>query len=72
MTVDLKPDLEARLRDVAERQSLSVPQLTGRGLLTYVESLEDDSARWVRTTQARIRRTWPPEDFSNWGPPSGT
>ena len=69
MTVELTPELELRLRRVAEGQSLSVPQLVEQVLTSYLNSLADDSLAWVQTTQQQLSRAWGAEDFSAWRPP---
>ncbi len=71
MNVELNPDLELRLRDAASRGSQSVPQLVEDVLTRYLDTLADDATTTVRATMDLLPRVWPPEDFSDWRPPTG-
>ena len=71
MTVELTPELELRLRRVAEGRSLSVSELVEQILTSYVSSLADDSLAWVRTTQDLLDRVWPADGLADWHRPRG-
>jgi hypothetical protein len=69
MQVELKPELESRLRDVAQRYDLSVDGLVEQVLTDYLDALADAPATWVAATQSQLPRVWQSEDFSEWQPP---
>lgn len=69
MNVELKPELEHRLRVIAEKRGQSLSELVEEGMLSYLNILESDSSSWVETTQALLPQVWPVEDFGEWNPP---
>ena len=71
MIVELKPELEHRLKAIAEKRSQSVSELVEEGMLSYLNVLENESSSWVETTQSLLPQVWPKEDFSEWNPPDG-
>jgi len=70
MSVELAPELETRLEDVARERSLSVSELVQQVLECYLDSLSETPDEWVRTTQQQLAGSWPSDDFSDWQPPS--
>ena len=71
MIVELKPELENRLKAIAEKRSQSLSELVEEGMLSYLNVLENESSSWVETTQGLLPRVWPVEDFTEWNPPDG-
>ena len=69
MNVELKSDLERRLRQEAQERELSAPELVEQVLTSYLDSLDNPPTTWVQTTQKLLPRVWPVEDFSDWCPP---
>jgi hypothetical protein len=69
MQVELNPELENRLRDVAQRYDLSVAGLVEQVLTDYLDALADAPSTWVAATQSQLPRVWQSEDFSDWHPP---
>lgn len=69
MSVELKPELEDRLRNLAERRSRTLPDLVEEAVTSYLEALDDEPTAIVRATARLIPRVWPREDFSDWSPP---
>ena len=71
MIVELKPELEHRLKAIAEKRSQSLTELVEEGMLSYLNVLENESSSWVETTQRLLPQVWPTEDFAEWNPPDG-
>ena len=71
MIVELKPELEHRLKAIAEKRSQSLSELVEEGMLSYLNFLENESSSWVETTQRLLPQVWPTEDFAEWNPPDG-
>ncbi len=69
MNVELKPELEHRLRAIAEKRSQSLSELVEEGMLSYLNVLESDPSSWVETTQNLLPQMWRVEDFREWNPP---
>jgi predicted transcriptional regulator len=69
MNMELKPDLEQRLHEVAQRRSLSVPELIENVLTTYLDAQDDSPMATVRGTRPLLAGVWPTEDFSDWPTP---
>ena len=72
MTVDLTPELEERLQELAAQQAKSVTNLIREILAGYLNSVPDNPTVWVQTTQRQLERVWPAEDFSGWSPPNAS
>jgi predicted transcriptional regulator len=71
MNVEIKPELEQRLRAIAQERSESVSELIERAMTEYLDAIETESSTWVQATQRSIANVWPIEDFTEWGPPDG-
>jgi hypothetical protein len=69
MGVEIEPELESRLEQIAGQRSIPVARLVEQILETYLNSLPDSPDEWVRTTQQQLVGSWPHEDFSDWQPP---
>jgi hypothetical protein len=70
MNVELKPELENRLRAVAQKRSQSLSELVEEGMPSYLDILESESSAWVETAQSLLPRIWPAEDLREWNPPN--
>lgn len=68
MNVKLKPELEHRLRAIAEQRAQSLSELIEEGMQSYLNVLESDSSAWVETTQRLLPQVWPAESFGEWNP----
>lgn len=69
MTIDITPDLAARLHAVALRLGVSESEIVQRALVSFLATSEeaaDGLDAWVRTTQANLAPAWGVEDFSDW------
>ena len=71
MNVELKPELEHRLRAIAQGRSQSLSELVEEAMLSYLNTLESESSSWVETTQNLLPQVWSTEDFAEWNPPHG-
>jgi predicted transcriptional regulator len=71
MNVEIKPNLERRLRVLAQKRSQSVSDLVEEALTRYLDTLETESSSWIETTQNLLGRVWAKEDFTDWNPPDG-
>ncbi len=71
MNVELEPDLEHRLRTIAQKRCQSLSELVEEAMRSYLNILESESSSWVETTQSLLPQVWSAEDFSEWKPPDG-
>jgi predicted transcriptional regulator len=71
MNLELQPELERRLRAIAQKRSQSLSELVEEGLRSYLEAIESESSTWVETTQNILGQVWTTEDFRDWNPPDG-
>jgi hypothetical protein len=69
MNVEIKPELEHRLRAIAQERSQSLSELVEEGMLSYLSVIERESSAWVEATHKLLPRVWPAENFKEWNPP---
>ena len=69
MNVEIRPELEHRLRVLAQQRSQSLSDLVEEGMTRYLDTLETEPSSWVETTQNLLGRVWAKEDFTDWNPP---
>jgi predicted DNA-binding protein len=63
MTIALTPELGARLRTLADRQSTTAATSVEGVLSEYVRGIEDERL-WIKTAEADLIGVWPTDDFS--------
>ena len=68
MNIQVRPDLAARLNEIAQREGIPVHELPERVLAGFFDSQAEPHAEWVRSTRERLEHVWN-EDFSDWRPP---
>jgi predicted transcriptional regulator len=71
MNVELKPELERRLRTIARKRSQSLAELVEEAMVSYLNTLESESSSWVEATQGLLPQVWSAEDVTEWNPPDG-
>ena len=71
MSVELKPDVERRLCDLAAKQPQTPSQLLEEIVTRYLQGVGDAPQAWVDGTQSLLQQVWPAEGFSDWSPPYG-
>jgi predicted transcriptional regulator len=69
MSAELRPELERRLQALAQKRSQSLSELIEEAMLSYLNSLENESSSRVEATQRLLPQVWPTEDFTEWNPP---
>ena len=69
MTVEIRPEIESKLMELARRRNQSVESLVGDILVAVVTPDSDEPGDWVQATQRHLPQVWPAEDFSSWQPP---
>ncbi len=70
MQITLNPNTEKRLAEIAQQNSVPLPDFIEQVLSQYVMAWESDPLRWVQITQKQLGRVWPVEGFSSWNPPN--
>ncbi|MGH7202570.1 MAG: hypothetical protein ACREJB_18330 [Planctomycetaceae bacterium] len=70
MTVNLSPELERRLEELAGRRSIAVKELVEQVLEQWLASAGDAPSGWVEMTQKRLTHVWPEENPADCKPPN--
>ena len=68
MNIQVRPDLAARLNEIAQREGIPVHELLERVLEGFFDSAAEPQTEWVRMTRQRLDEIWDAEDFSDWQP----
>ena len=71
MNLELRPELERRLRTIAHSRSQSLSELVEEAILSYLDAVEIESSSSVEAGQRLLPRVWSTEDFTEWNPPDG-